>query len=354
MKATNAYKLMKRLALNPRLTLVRLFLTFVTLFFSYSTPILFAFTAAAETELDTPSDNKNHEFNLTMGGLVDDSDQAILEALTFAAKEGSAKAALAVGNRFFEGTGVAQNTEAAISWWSKASSLGSPEASYNLGVAYLNGNGIDKDIPKAIAAFSLAAEHDISDAHLALGIMTLHEAKSPADYRQAGEHFERAAHSGSSAAAHNLSLLYEKGLGYEKNAEMAGHWRNFTPDTAASKRTESNLRAATYQQQDRVVHGSEWVTTRPPENYTLQLASGDTREGTKKLISKITTLDCAIFSKTFAEKEWFVAIAGDFLSYAEALSAIEGLPSSFSQNKPFIVNFKILQRQIDDHTKFNN
>lgn len=359
MKACNAYKLTKRPQHIDRLR-SRNTASITSIFFICS---LSWFSTFAE-EFDDDTANADNtplveqsvdDFNLVMTGIVDKTDQAILETLTAAAAGGSAKAALALGNRYFKGTGVEKNTESAIKWWQKSSELGSPSAFYNLGVAHLGGNGTVKNLEKAKTAFTAAAQQGVTDAHLALGILGLHEAQSEDDFKHAGEHFRRAAMAGSSVASHNLSILYEKGLGYSKDAEKAQYWRDFLPsDKSATRPSSANNDTKVHRPDKHTVHNSDWIVMRPAENYTLQIASGDTLQGTQKLISKVTTLDCAIFTKVFAEKERFVAIAGDFLSYADALSAIEELPASLAQNKPFIVNFKLLQRQIADHTKFNN
>lgn len=359
MKDSNAYKLS---VLHPQSNNWRL--SSIVLLLSASLIYVLAQFGAYAEELDSTDSAEEaiplekvrvSDFDIAMKGIVDQSDQAILESLINAANSGSATAALALGNRYFQGTGVDKDMEAALLWWTKSSDLGSPSAAYNLGVAHLGDDGVAKNLAKAKAAFTKASRLGVVDAHLALGILGLHEAQSQEDFKQAGEYFRRAATTGSSAAAHNLSLLYEKGLGYPKDLEKAEYWRSFVPVQKNFKPSVPYKHLSTHSQStEHIVHDSQWIVTRPAENYTLQLASGDTLKGTKKLISKITTLDCAIFKKIFAGKERFVAIAGDFLSYADALSAIEELPDSFSQNKPFIVNFKLLQRQIADHTKFNN
>lgn len=298
----------------------------------------------------------NDDFEMAMETITDLPEQDIIRVLTAAAEAGSPEAALALGNRFFRGDGVEENMDTAVKWWKIGSTLNSPQAAYNLGVANLNGYGTAKDLLKAQNAFTKAAEKGLPNAHLALGILGLHRAKTDEEFTNAGAHFRRAAELGSAVAGHNLALMYEKGLGYDKDEKQAKYWRSSgTPSKLA--KLQSPTVATPYKRAStagNIINTVQWVNDRAKEHYTLQLASGDTLGATEKLVSKITSLERAIFRKTLAGKERFVAIAGDFLSYSEALVAIENLPASFLENEPFIVKFKVIQRQIDEHTKINN
>lgn len=283
-------------------------------------------------------------FDTKIEDVVEQPNAGIIENLQNAAKSGSAKAALALGNRYYSGKGVEKNYQNALQWWQRSAELGSPQAAYNLGIAHTNGYGVPKDLGKARAAFAIAAEHQIAKAHLALGILTLDSAASPSQYLEAGQHFERAAALGNAAACHNLALLYENGLGYAKDLDQARYWQQRARE---SEKEEPNKQTAE-------VFDTNWVQSRPPSNYTLQLASGDTLEGTRKLIAKLSTLESAVFMKTLGGQPRYVAIAGDFPNYAEALMAIDKLPAMFLNYKPFAVKFKVLQRQINENTKVNN
>ncbi|MGR8947783.1 MAG: SPOR domain-containing protein [Gammaproteobacteria bacterium] len=289
-----------------------------------------------------PSSDK---LDTTVGDIVEPSDRELIKALVSAAESGSGEAALALGNRYFHGKGVTKDRAAAIEWWRLGMSLDSPEAAYNLGVAYVNAYGTEKDLGQATAAFSNAAQHDIPKAHLALGVITLHLAKNDAETRQAGEHFRHAAKLGDPIAQHNLSVMYADGIGFPVDKEKAAYWLELS-----SKKPMRNPAHRTTQE----IQSVEWIKSRDPKNYTLQVASGDTFVATKKLIAEVATLKGAVFAKMLANSERFVAIAGDFTSYSEAEKALETLPDAIRQNSPFIVKFDVLQRQIDEHTKFNN
>lgn len=284
------------------------------------------------------------QLETTMTSIVEPSAEGLITALIKAAESGSGEAALALGNRYFHGTAVERDRSEAVKWWESGMNLDSAEAAYNLGVAYVNGYGVNKDLSKAQDAFAISADKGFSKAHLALGIVYLHFAQNDSELREAGEQFRKAAESGDPIAKNNLALMYEQGIGYPSDEDAATYWREFSPQSA----TISN--DAEVSQHTKSV---AWINARNPDNFTLQLASGDTFSATEKLIAEVS-LERAVFAKIFIDSERFVAIAGDFSSYSLASEALESLPSTIRANSPFIVKFGVVQRQIDEHTKFNN
>ena len=300
---------------------------------------------ATEPTEDTDRNLQNQQIETNVSSIAEQTPIEFLNVLEQAAKAGSAEAALALGNRYFHGTDVVKNLPSALQWWTQAASLGSAEAAYNLGVAHINGFGTVKDTEKAELAFVQAAKQQFPKALLALGILNLQAAQSDEQIFRAGEYFRRAAERGNVIARKNLALMYEKGIGYEPDAKRAEYWRSY--QTAKPKKDISP-------DLTRAVKSTEWVLNRDPEHYTLQVVSGDTFADTEKLISAVESLDCAIFNKILGEQTRFVAIAGDFETYTNATQALSELPQKLRKNRPFIVKFSVLQRQINEHTNFNN
>ena len=290
-------------------------------------------------------ERQSHGIDISVTGIAQQTPRDFLNVLERAAQAGSADAALAIGNRYFQGKDVSKDLPNALQWWTQAAELGSAKAAYNLGVAYINGFGTTKNVAEAKNAFEQAAELHFPKALLALGILNLQTAESDEQTLIAGDYFRRAAEGGNAIAAKNLALMYEKGIGYAVDEKKAAYWRNYQQSTSKDDAPIAHLRP---------INSSAWVNSRNPENYTLQLVSGDTFEDTEKLISAVDSLDCAIFSKLLGKKTRFVAIAGDFANYTNASRALNGLPQDILKNEPFIVKFRVLQRQIDEHTKFNN
>ena len=300
---------------------------------------------AVDSTATIANDQHSNGIDTSVSGIAQQSPRQFLNVLEQAAQAGSADAALAVGNRYFQGKGVGKDLPKALRWWTQAAALGSAEAAYNLGVAYINGFGTAKNAGKAKIVFEQAAEQQFPKALLALGILNLQTAESNEQILIAGEYFRRAAEAGNAIAAKNLALMYQKGIGYAVDEKQAAYWQNYQ---------QSAINEAALRNDLKPINSSEWVSGRDPEHYTLQLVSGDTFEDTEKLISTVDSLDCAIFNKLLGEKTRFVAIAGDFANYTTASRALERLPQDLRKNEPFIVKFRVLQRQIDEHTKFNN
>ena len=290
--------------------------------------------AHATNEQDT-------DFDTAVENIVEQPSEDLIAVLESAAASGSADAALALGNRYFHGRDVTQALPRALEWWHRASDLGSPEAAYNLGVAYINGFGTAKNTDSARAAFTQSADKNFPKALLALGILELQSAGSDDEKLKAGEFFRQAAEKGNRVARENLALMYERGIGFDADAEQAQYWRDFEPSKPA-------------QNERPPVHTTDWVESRNPDHYTLQLVSGDTFADTQRLIASIDSLQCAIFNKVLAERTRFVAIAGEFEQFSKASDALNKLPPELRKNDPFIVKFQVLQRQIAAHTKINN
>ena len=301
-----------------------------------------AFAVELNNNID---DTIQSKIDTSVVNIVEPDDSGVVKILQRAAENGSADAALALGNRYFHGAGVGKDLSLALGWWERAANLNSPQAAYNLGVAYANGYGARKNIEQAQAAFATAARQDYAKAFLALGILRLQSAESNEQLKDAGDYFRQAAERGNLPARENLALMYENGIGFEIDDEQARYWRNHrVPESHAEQKTEASG----------TLHSTAWVQNRNPENYTLQLVSGDTLVDTKKLISEVKSLECAIFNKVLANQTRYVAVAGEFELYSQALEALDKLPYELRKNEPFIVKFSVLQRQIEAHTKFNN
>ena len=61
------------------------------------------------------------------------------------------KSQYALGNRYRQGQGVAQDEQQAAQWYQKAANQGHAVAQYNLGVMYYNGLGVPQDDQQAKA-----------------------------------------------------------------------------------------------------------------------------------------------------------------------------------------------------------
>jgi TPR repeat protein len=72
-----------------------------------------------------------------------------LDELRKAAEAGDPKAQCELGNKYYEGTDVAQDYGQAFKWHLKAASQGHGEASWNVAASYAYGDGVAEDLDKA-------------------------------------------------------------------------------------------------------------------------------------------------------------------------------------------------------------
>jgi TPR repeat protein len=99
----------------------------------------------------------------------------------------------------------------------KAAENGDPRCKRFLGWMYLRGNGCAQDYSKAIEYFSKAAFEGDSEAEYGIGAV-YYELQ---DYRKAIIHFERSFQDGYVPAGRWLGVLYQLGLGVDKDLKKA-------------------------------------------------------------------------------------------------------------------------------------
>ncbi|HDX8351743.1 TPA: sel1 repeat family protein, partial [Aeromonas veronii] len=87
-----------------------------------------------------------------------------LFTLELMAQGGDAEAQFALGIRYVDGSGVAQDYKQAVAWWRKAAEQGDVDAQHNLGVMYYKGEGVAQNTKQAVAWFRKAAEQGNVDA----------------------------------------------------------------------------------------------------------------------------------------------------------------------------------------------
>lgn len=135
----------------------------------------------------------------------------------------AAKADFAQGVRAYE-TG---DYKAAHDAWLPLANRGDVAAMRNIGHLYRWGQGVEKDIAQAIHWYRMAAEKGFSRAQANLAAIYLQgDEGTPVDYDEAHKWFAAAAVQNLAVAQYNLGLMYELGLGVEKNEARALGWYN--------------------------------------------------------------------------------------------------------------------------------
>lgn len=135
----------------------------------------------------------------------------------------AAKADFAQGVRAYE----AGDHKAAYDAWLPLANRGDVAAMRNIGHLYRWGQGVEKDIAQAIHWYRMAAEKGFSRAQANLAAIYLQgDEGTPVDYDEAHKWFAAAAVQNLAVAQYNLGLMYELGLGVEKNEPRALGWYN--------------------------------------------------------------------------------------------------------------------------------
>lgn len=166
------------------------------------------------------------------------ADRALLSALLLAASlalplapgaswaQGTAKppaGSFAAGVQAFE----AGDYQTAYQVWLPLAEHGDVAAMRNIGHLYRWGQGVPQDMGQAIAWYRRASEMGFARAQANLAAIYLQGEQGVAvDYAEALKWFEAAAKQGHAVAQYNLGLMYELGLGVEKNEAVALGWYN--------------------------------------------------------------------------------------------------------------------------------
>ena len=149
--------------------------------------------------------------------------QAALLGCALVLASPAAKADFADGVRAYE----AGDHKAAYEAWLPLANRGDVAAMRNIGHLYRWGQGVEKDINQAVHWYRMAAEKGFSRAQANLAAIYLQGDEGiPVDYAEAHKWFAAAAVQNLAVAQYNLGLMYELGLGVEKNEARALGWYN--------------------------------------------------------------------------------------------------------------------------------
>jgi len=146
------------------------------------------------------------------------------QALVDAANGGDALAIYEVGNRIFDGRGVAANPAASVAWYTKAASLGFAPAEYRLGSLYEKGVGVGIDPAKAVEHYSTAAKAGNISAMHNLAVLYATGTLGAPDFTSAAKWFTEAANHGVRDSQFNLAILFAKGSGVAQDLVQSYKW----------------------------------------------------------------------------------------------------------------------------------
>jgi localization factor PodJL len=137
---------------------------------------------------------------------------------------GSPGAQYELGQRLFEGRGIAQDQHAAALWFERAASSGFAPAQFRIGALYQKGVGVARDAAEAKRWYARAAEAGNARAAHNLAVMDAEPVDDKPDYVEAAKWFRKAAELGVRDSQYNLAVLYARGLGVEQDFRQSWLW----------------------------------------------------------------------------------------------------------------------------------
>jgi TPR repeat protein len=149
--------------------------------------------------------------------LKKDASTIAFDAISRAAAAGQAQAQCAMGDRYAQGAGVAQNWFEACRWYELAAQQGDAKAQCALAVCYADGKGVKQDMAHAFIWFEKAAAQSVPQAQWNLG--ELYATGLPgveADPKKATLLCKRAANAGFAPASATLGALFARAKKHER------------------------------------------------------------------------------------------------------------------------------------------
>lgn len=313
-----------------------------------------------------------------------------------AAKQGIPVVQHDVGVKYFQGAGVERDYLEAAKWWEQSANAGLADSQFNLGLLYYRGLGVEKNNEKAADLFRQAAEQGNGHAQYSLAVMYAFGQGMERDYEEAYKWFSESARQNVAQAQFNLGIFYENGYGVKPDPATARQWYERAAEQglaeAKNKLAELDRAAALPATQEaeeppletpamtktppvplqepeaepgtdtavepvvaetRVAdtpgHSNEWAMQQNPDTYTLQLASVLNEKDIVKFIHNHGIETKTKYIRVFVkEKTRYSAIYGLYDSYEAAENARNELPETLRKGKPWIRNFGVLQKLLQN------
>jgi TPR repeat protein len=272
------------------------------------------------------------------------------------AEQGDARAAYYMSLLYGQGKGVSRNKALAMEFLAAAARGGHPGAQFNLGNHYNQGLWVEERPERAAHWWRLAGAQDMVRAQHNLASLYYLGRGVGQDMEQARHWYARAAENGSEASVLILEQIEserraKQSLKPEKPVETSD-LRGEPPATLSGER-----RASTRNEGTRVARkvegpefnalGHDWVNSRPPGHYTLQLIASESAEAIGKLLKRNRFKRQTVVYRFQAKGKTFYALGyGHFTSADEARQGTHELPESLRANSPWPRRFAVIQALI--------
>ena len=172
-------------------------------------------TPTAQESPRLPAPDSDHDLSAEELDLLDGWDVASMTDTT---------AQVRMGLLYFEGRGVPQDDERAVTSWQMAAEQGHVGGQFNLGTMYKHGRGVPRDYDRAISLYRRAAAHGHAGAQAGLGGMYMNGYGVPRDYEQAFVWNRRAAGQWHAGGEFNLGSMNFHGMGVPQDDAQALFW----------------------------------------------------------------------------------------------------------------------------------
>jgi len=129
-----------------------------------------------------------------------------------------------LGNLYRDASGMPQDAQKALEWYTKAAAQGYAQGQSNLGAAHFDGFGGPANPVEAVRLFRLAAEQDNLDGQSCLGLAYALGKGVKKNLSEAAVWFRKAAEGGEPQAQFGLALAYLRGEGVPRDKREAEKW----------------------------------------------------------------------------------------------------------------------------------
>lgn len=316
-------------------------------------------------ELGDPEAQKIIGIMFDYGQGVENDPQQALYWYTRSAEQGISAVQYQVGAKYFRGDGTEKNFDEAAIWWKQAAIGGQVDAQFNLGLMYSRGLSVEKDHLKAARLFKLAADQGHSYAQYSLAVMYSFGQGIEKDLQKAFSWFSKSSEQGVAQAQFNMGVYYENGYAVEKDLDKAIIWYELASAQDLDEATEklkniASLGTDMENAQETISYESfeipagnikreDWVLSQQPDTYTLQIGSVVKEESIVDFIKKNKLeSDAAYIEVVVSGVTRYNAFYGVYDDFKSANNSLAGLPAELQKAKPWIRNFKVLHRILNE------
>lgn len=268
-----------------------------------------------------------------------------------AAQRGHRDAAFQVGSAYKHGRGTRPKEALAVYWWQKAAALGSADAQFNLALQYYRGWGVAQDKDNANQYFNLAARNGNRQAQklVASGkIPRLEDDQLPRGMILPGvpEAVPSAPQpQGAAPGADQQGIAprpTEAALGQFSVADAPqSETRQQAASPFAAWQKEFEEQPTPPVKQKLSVN---WLGAQTPQHFCVQLAVTSNRENIAPFLQKHgLSAKVKVASIERGGQVYHYLLLGNFTERSAAVAAIEGLPQTLRQLKPWPRRFGELQ-----------